>query len=199
MRSPSRSGKIQTAAKIASMIAAQALSRQSIVSIYPLALDKKLPPHHQTGGSANDVYSWILGAATLKPASNWSWETQEIESAGAVVYISDFYQENEVNLFDFISNTENEIGPSAGICIYSPAEFFDLGTGTIGTTWLPNSDRNEWVPNDLENIRRARMDYFVAHFESFSKGGLTIVSSDWDDQDFEMVLINSKLGEILKK
>jgi hypothetical protein len=195
------SSKIHIAARIASILASDTLRRQSEVFVYPLGLNKQISPLHQIGGSATDVYHWILETAKQADDANTAIQYPEIEFTGSSIYLSDFYQEDEKMLTDYLSRIDIEIGPAAGFFVYSQAEFYDLGVGRF-SHFLQRCnicDRSEWLPEDLQWIHQQRMEYWRSIFESNTKGGLVAVDADWIDGDIQETIQNSRVGEVLKK
>lgn len=197
--------KMAAAARVAGLLAAEALRRQAEVIVHPLGLRHPVAPLVQVGGSGKEVYAWLLEAAS-RPG-RWAAEpVAACEEPGSVVYISDFLAEQAADVLAWAARAEADVGPVGAVLVYDPAEFHYLDVGCVKKetrwSWLPGidvwCDRSEWLPTDLQQVHRSFTNRLEDAFNHQGLGGLTVISSHWSDADFVEAFRAGRLMEVLR-
>jgi hypothetical protein len=209
LRRPSRRRqpppKVAAAARVAGLLATEALKRQAEVMVHVLGLRTEIAAQVQVGGSATEIYHWLMLAAG-RPGHWKCGPPPTIEEPGGVVYISDFLAEQSTEVLAWSARTLPDVGPTGGVLVYSPAEFHYVDVGFVPTDtrwpWLPGLDvwceRSEWLPSDVQHVHRGFINRLSDAFDEQGSGGLTVVSSDWSESDYVGAFRAGRLMEVLR-
>jgi hypothetical protein len=140
----------------------------------------------------------VMSAATAvlrtAPADRWPWARKV--DVGAIIYISDFMQEDPQALGAWLRDTEAAGARVAGVLVYSPAELAMVEGGTLASSgaWV---DRGDWTTAELELAFRRRIQRIEALFD-ITTGGLMVIDTTTSMEELGARLADRRLSEALR-
>ena len=195
-RAVSLAPKIHTALHVSEVVLSAVWQRRRTAALVGVGLTRTAsllePTALHPGREA--VMKAAMSAAETPPAARWPW-AHEIH-AGAVVYVSDFMEEDAAELGRWLRDAEAAGARVAGVLVYSPAELAMVEGGTLASSgaWL---DRAEWTTADLLIAFQRHFDRIEALFDA-TTGGLTVIDTTMSTEEICGCLVNHRLSEILR-
>lgn len=201
MRIPGSSdeSKAHLASRLALHIAAAAWQICGEVAVRAIGIEGELElvPQTQVSPEPDELLANLRARLRQRPARHDRPWPDDLPACGALVYISDFQNEDEGALLGWLAQLEGEGIRAAGAMVFSPLEFLMIEGGRLAGTEIW-ADRADWDPDDVFAAFSRHRDRVGEIFDATTTGGLVVADTSFDQDDLEGALEDGRLLQILR-